>query len=233
MGPRPGPGPAAQLLKPEQAANSIRGMRWIIGRRWSTSRRTATSRPEVRGSLNASGKWRRGWGRGDPMVRRLPGGCAWGGTGASGSPGYGAAKTTADEYALAGGSWSRGSAGLRWNSPTAGGRKWAKQRRAPGPTRSRALTLCSILHRGKRVAVTQEQGRAPSAPGGTMESNGLDETTIPPRAAVNGILKRFQSSFREFSPDDMARSAGLPGSPLIAEKTACPTSAASAGLQKT
>lgn len=101
---------------------------------------------------------------------------------------------TADEYVLAGGSWSSGIArGLKINLPLQAGKGYSVT--LPHPRR--LPTVCSILTEA-RVAVTP-MGETLRF-GGTMEVAGLDRSISEPR--VRGILNAVPRYFPEFGPDD-------------------------------
>ena len=107
-----------------------------------------------------------------------------------------AAEIAADEFVLAGGSWSPGlghQLGLR--IPLQAGKGYSLTLRAP-----RALPqLCSILTEA-RVAVTPMGGSL--RVGGTMEISGLKETINPAR--VRGIIKSMVRYFPKFTEADFA-----------------------------
>lgn len=101
---------------------------------------------------------------------------------------------TADEYVLAGGSWSPQIVKyLKLNLPMQAGKGYSvtlpKPRQQP--------ELCSIFTEA-RVAVTPMGDTLRF--GGTMEITGLDETINPTR--VNGILKSIPAFFPEFKVED-------------------------------
>ena len=107
-----------------------------------------------------------------------------------------AAEIAADEFVLAGGSWSPGlgqQLGLR--IPLQAGKGYSLTLRAP-----RELPqLCSILTEA-RVAVTPMGGSL--RVGGTMEISGLKETINPAR--VRGIIKSMVRYFPKFTEADFA-----------------------------
>ena len=101
----------------------------------------------------------------------------------------------ADEYVLAGGSWSPGLAqGLGLRLPIQPGKGYSVT--LPHP--SHLPELCSILVEA-RVAVTP-MGESLRF-GGTMEMAGLDETINAPR--VQGILDSIPRYFPDFGPDEL------------------------------
>ena len=110
-----------------------------------------------------------------------------------------AARTTqgeiaADEYVLAGGSWSPNMlCGLGLRLPLQAGKGYSIT--LPQPKRLPAI--CSILAEA-RVAVTPIGSSLRF--GGTMEIAGLDQTIRQPR--VNGIIKSVPKYFPEFTADD-------------------------------
>lgn len=101
---------------------------------------------------------------------------------------------TADEYVLAGGSWSPGLVrGLKLALPLQAGKGYSVT--LPNP---RELpTICSLLTEA-RVAVTPMGDTLRF--GGTMEIAGLDPTVQ--QARVNGILNAIPRYFPSFTPDD-------------------------------
>lgn len=106
---------------------------------------------------------------------------------------------TADEYVLAGGSWSpEALRGLNIRLPLQAGKGYSLT--LPSP---RSLpAICSILTEA-RVAVTP-MGSALRF-GGTMEVTGLDQSINQSR--VNGIIKSVPNYFPDFGPEDFS---GLP-----------------------
>jgi len=105
----------------------------------------------------------------------------------------------ADEFVLAGGSWSPNILrGLGLRLPLQAGKGYSIT--LPQPKRLPAI--CSILAEA-RVAVTPIGSSLRF--GGTMEIAGLDQTIKQPR--VNGIIKSVPKYFPEFSADDFD---GLP-----------------------
>ncbi len=106
---------------------------------------------------------------------------------------------TADEYVLAGGSWSPQIVnGLRLNLPMQAGKGYSVTLTEP----RQQPQLCSIFTEA-RVAVTPMGNTLRF--GGTMEITGLDESINPAR--VNGILKSIPNYFPAFQPEDLR---GLP-----------------------
>jgi D-amino-acid dehydrogenase len=106
---------------------------------------------------------------------------------------------SADEYVIAGGSWSPlMSRALGLRLPMQAGKGYSltlpKPRQLPG--------VCSILAEA-RIAVTPMGGGLRF--GGTMEIAGLDEAINPVR--VLGIIKAVPRYLPEFTPDDFA---GIP-----------------------
>jgi len=101
---------------------------------------------------------------------------------------------TADEYVLAGGSWSpQAVQGLKLNLPMQAGKGYSVT--LPNPRQQ--PDLCSIFMEA-RVAVTPMGDTLRF--GGTMEITGLDETINPAR--VQGIIKSIPSYFPEFRVED-------------------------------
>ena len=101
---------------------------------------------------------------------------------------------TADEYVLAGGSWSPGLVrDLKLHLPIQAGKGYSVT--LPHPTR--LPTVCSILAEA-RVAVTPMGDTLRF--GGTMEIAGLDRSISPAR--VRGLLNAIPRYFPEFGPDD-------------------------------
>jgi len=106
---------------------------------------------------------------------------------------------SADEFVVAGGSWSpRIAAGLRLRLPMQPGKGYSIT--LPGTKRLPAI--CSILTEA-RVAVTPMDSGLRF--GGTMELTGLDQSINPAR--VRGIIKSVPKYFPEFAADDFR---GLP-----------------------
>lgn len=101
---------------------------------------------------------------------------------------------TADEYVLAGGSWSPEIVrDLKLNLPMQAGKGYSVT--LPNPRQQ--PELCSIFTEA-RVAVTPMGDTLRF--GGTMEVTGLDETVNPTR--VNGILKSIPHYFPAFKVED-------------------------------
>ncbi|MCW3098644.1 MAG: dadA [Chthonomonadaceae bacterium] len=101
---------------------------------------------------------------------------------------------TADEYVLAGGSWSSEVVkGLRLNLPMQAGKGYSVT--LPNPRQQ--PELCSIFTEA-RVAVTPMGNTLRF--GGTMEITGLDETINPAR--VQGIIKSIPNYFPEFNVEE-------------------------------
>ena len=100
----------------------------------------------------------------------------------------------ADEFVLAGGSWSQAIArDLRLNLPLQAGKGYSLT--IPSPRR--LPTLCSILTEA-RIAVTPIGASVRF--GGTMEISGLDETVTAAR--VQGIIQSVPKYFPDFAADD-------------------------------
>ena len=103
---------------------------------------------------------------------------------------------SADEYVLAGGSWSAEALkGLSLKLPMQAGKGYSMTQNRP----RQLPKLCSILMEA-RVAVTP-MGETLRF-GGTMEITGLDETISKKR--VNGIIKSIPQYFPEFKSEDFA-----------------------------
>ena len=103
---------------------------------------------------------------------------------------------TADQFILAGGSWSAEIAGgLRLSLPLQAGKGYSLTLSQP----RQLPRLCSIFTEA-RVAVTPMGSSLRF--GGTMEIAGLNESINPIR--VQGIIKAVQKYFPEFHPSDFA-----------------------------
>lgn len=101
---------------------------------------------------------------------------------------------SADEYVVAGGSWSPSIIrDLRLKLPMQGGKGYSLT--LPNPARN---AQHPIILGEARVAVTPMSGAIRF--GGTMEIAGLEERVNPAR--VRGIIKAVTSYFPDFTPDD-------------------------------
>lgn len=105
-------------------------------------------------------------------------------------------EVTADEFILAGGSWSPLTAeGLGLSIPMQAGKGYSLTLTAP----RQLPCLCSILTEA-RIAATPMGSSLRF--GGTMEIAGLDESINPVR--VQGIIKAIPKYFPQFQPSDFA-----------------------------
>ncbi|HAM73772.1 MAG TPA: FAD-dependent oxidoreductase [Verrucomicrobiales bacterium] len=103
-------------------------------------------------------------------------------------------RVTADEYVVAGGSWSPGVArGLAARLPMQAGKGYSLTLKTP----RQLPALCSIFTEA-RVAITPIGGALRF--GGTMEIAGMDESINPVR--VRGIIQAVPRYFPEFRPED-------------------------------
>jgi D-amino-acid dehydrogenase len=101
---------------------------------------------------------------------------------------------TADEYVLAGGSWSATTiGGLKLKLPMQAGKGYSLTLEHP----RQLPQICSIFTEA-RVAVTPMNGTLRF--GGTMEISGLSESVSPRR--VEGIIQSIPKYYPAFKPDD-------------------------------